>query len=137
MMTSYTTTVLSPIINDRRTSLVKLRMSDPPDILSILTDFRTFLSTSPACYSTCLTIVFRQPYVYCKEKNLYRTVVSFYESISVLNPVGRTLISHTFIEYFAPSQLFQKTPVAVESLPRKYNPLRFAKVHPACHQPLL
>ncbi len=42
-----------------------------------------------------------------------------HESISVLKPIGLTFIAHVFNEYFAPNQLFQKTPVAVKSFPRK------------------
>ncbi len=57
---------------------------------------------------------------HCTEKKRRKISTSdYYESISVLKPTGRIFIEHVFNEYFAPNQLFQKTPVALVSFPRK------------------
>ena len=53
------------------------------------------------------------------QEYLKKKQITIHESISVLKPIGRIFIPHDFNEYFAPNQLCQKTPVAVESFPRK------------------
>ena len=52
-------------------------------------------------------------------KSNFSRFLFLYDSISVLKPVGLTFIADDFNEYFPPNQLFQNTPVAVESFPRK------------------